>query len=188
MFYFDRHGTHKAMSAGVLTAAIFCSTLVPSASADPERAGHKGTGNPDSGQEMRHGKGHDMHALRPHNAAEHFLKMAGPLKLTDGQIKQLTQLRDDYIQKNAASEDQLKAAFNDLGRALYADDIDVSATNGLLEKIGKLDGQLWPVFVQQLHDIKALLTPEQKKTMKTMWEKGPHAMEKKPGEAPRPKT
>jgi len=168
MFYFDRPGRHKAIYAGVLTAVIFCSTLVSSASADPEMAGHNGTGNLDSGQEMRHGKGHDMHALRPHNAAEHFLKMAGPLKLTDGQIKQLTQLRDDYIQKNAASEDQLKAAFNDLGSALYADDIDVSATNGLLEKIGKLDGQLWPVFVQQLHDIKALLTPEQKKIMKSM--------------------
>lgn len=114
--------------------------------------------------------------------------MAGPLKLTDDQIKQLTQLRDDSIQKHAASEDQLKAAFNDLGRALYADDIDASATNGLLEKIGKLDGQLWPVFVQQLHDIKALLTPEQKKMMKSMWDKGPHAMDKKPGQVLRPKT
>ena len=189
MFYLDRHGTHKVMYACVLTTAIFCSTLASSASAASDGAAHhEGTGNLDSGQEMHHGRGHDVHALRPHNAAEHFLKMAGPLKLTDDQIKQLTQLRDDYIQKNAASEDQLKAAFNDLGRALYADDIDVSATNGLLEKIGKLDGQLWPVFVQQLHDIKALLTPEQKKMMKSMWEKGPHAMDKKSGEARSPKN
>lgn len=56
MFYVDRHGTHKAMYAGVLTAAIFCSTLISSASADPDGAGHKVTGNPDSGQEMRHGR------------------------------------------------------------------------------------------------------------------------------------
>src|SRR3569832_122901 len=136
MFYIDRPGRHKAIYAGVLTAVIFCSTLVSSASADPEMAGHNGTGNLDSGQEMRHGKGHDMHALRPHNAAEHFLKMAGPLKLTDGQIKQLTQLRDDYIQKNAASEDQLKAAFNDLGSALFVVVFVVCVSFGLLVFFG----------------------------------------------------
>ena len=116
--------------------------------------------------------GMGMHGMRPHNAAKHFLHMGPSLNLTTAQIKQLTKLRDDYIDKNATAEQQLKAAYDDLGRALYGDSVDMDAVNTLFGKIGKLDGQLWHAYAQQLHDIKAMLTPEQKQSLDAMWHHG----------------
>jgi Spy/CpxP family protein refolding chaperone len=118
------------------------------------------------------GGGMGMHGMRPHNAAEHFLKMGSVLNLTDDQIKKLSALRDDYIDKNAAAEQELAAANDDLGRALYGDSIDMDTVNTLFKKIGKLDGQLWHAYAQQLHDIKAMLTAEQKQSLHNMWHHG----------------
>ena len=49
------------------------------------------------------------------------------LNLTTDQVKQLTKLRDDYIEKYATTEEQLKVANEDLGRALYGDSVDMNA-------------------------------------------------------------
>jgi len=112
------------------------------------------------------------HGMKPHNAAKHFLKMGPALNLTDSQIKQLTTFRDEYIDKNATAEQQLKAADADLGRALYGDSVDMKTVNALLDKIGTLDSQLWHAYTQQLHDIKAMLTTEQKQSLDAMWHHG----------------
>jgi len=106
--------------------------------------------------------GDAKHKLRPHNAAVHFLGMATRLDLTHEQTARLVKLRDDYIVKNATGEAQLKAANHDLAGLLHADDVDMKAVNARLDKAGKLESQLWQAFAQQLHDIKAMLTPEQK--------------------------
>ena len=119
-----------------------------------------------------HGHGMGKHGMQPHNAAKHFLKMGPSLNLTDNQVKQLTTLRDDYIDKNATAEQQLKAAYEDLGLALYGDNVDMKVVNSLFEKIGKLDSQLWHAYAQQLHDIKAMLTTEQKQSLNAMWHHG----------------
>ena len=122
------------------------------------------------------GWGHGGGGMRPHNAAVHFLKMGDMLNLTADQTKQLTKMRDEYIQKNATAEEQLKAAYDDVRRTLWSDQIDLSAANALFDKIGKLESQLWRAFAQQLHDIKAMLTPEQRKLLSGMWDDGPHGM------------
>lgn len=118
--------------------------------------------------------GMGMHGMHPHNAAKHFLHMGPALNLSDAQIKKLIKLRDDYIDKNATAEQQLKAAYDDLGRALYGDSVDMNTVNALFTKIGKLDGQLWHAYAQQLHDIKAMLTPDQKQALNNMWHHGMH--------------
>jgi Spy/CpxP family protein refolding chaperone len=100
------------------------------------------------GMGMWGGMGHGMHGMHPHNAAEHFLKMGPSLNLTDDQTKQLTKLRDEYIEKNATTADQLKVAYEDLSRALYADSVDMDTVNALFEKIGKMDSQLWHAYAQ----------------------------------------
>jgi Spy/CpxP family protein refolding chaperone len=157
-----------AVVAG-LTAALFLLTAgASSAWADRGMTCHSGMGMGEHGHGMGmwKGMGHGMH---PHNAAEHFLKMGTTLNLTDDQIKQLTKLRDEYIQKNATAEEELQAAYQDLPRALYGNSVDMKVVNGLLEKIGKLDSQLWHAYAQQLHDIKAMLTADQKKSLHDMW-------------------
>lgn len=166
MSHRNRLVKHIARLTGIATAAM-CLFFGSVASAAPDMGGHPHMHM--EGHDHRGMMGHGVQNLRPHNAAEHFLQMANRLNLSNDQIKQLTKMRDDYIDKYALTEDQLKAAFDDLGRALFADDVDMKIVTPLLEKIGKLDAQLWPAFAQQLHDIKALLNSDQKKALKEMW-------------------
>lgn len=166
--------------AGLLATTLCVTTMSPTTWAAPESGKHHGM------VKEGHGKSHGraLHGLRPHNAAEHFLKLTDDLKLTDEQVQRLTALRDDYAAKNAQAEAEYKAAFADLGRALFADDIDMNRVNPLLEQIGKLDAQLWPAFAQQLHDVKALLTSEQKSALRAKWEERHKKMERKSGDKP----
>ena len=53
----------------------------------------------------------------------------------------------------------------------------MDAVSALFGKIGKMDSQLWRAYAQQLHDIKAMLTPEQKKALTGMWKEWHQDME-----------
>lgn len=136
----------------------------PAVQADKGMRGH-GDGPMMMGQS--HGKMHKGD-LYPHNAAAHFLKMADMLKLSPEQIGQLRRLRDDYIAKHAVHEDQLKAARSDLMRELYADDIDMARVNALFEQIGKLEGELWRAFAEQLKSVKGVLNATQKQMLRDL--------------------
>jgi Spy/CpxP family protein refolding chaperone len=122
-----------------------------------------------------HGMEH-MSPMEPHNAAAQFLKMAPMLKLSDNQVQQLTKMRDQYINNNAKTEEQIKAAYSDLARAMFSDEFNVAQTTTLVDNIGKMESQLWHAYLQQVHDIKALLTPEQKQALKDMWKHPHHGM------------
>ena len=160
----------KTRSSIVTTvlAAMFC-VMGTSAWASPGMGEHPGMGmQGHGGMAMGKSSGHGQHGMRPHNAAVHFLKMADALDITDDQRAKLIKLRDDYIAKNATTEAQLKAGYSDLPGLLHANDIDMKAADALLNKVGKLEAQLWHAFAQQLHDIKALLTTEQKSALNDM--------------------
>jgi len=156
--------------AGLLAASMFF-TMGSIAWADSEMGVHHDMDGYNHG--MGHGMVGGMHGMEPHNAAERFLQMSKSLKLTDNQIKRLTQLRDDYIDKNAKTEEQLNASHGDVARTLMGDDINVKESDNLIDKVGKMESQLWHSYVQQMHDIKAILTTEQKQALKDMWKK-PH--------------
>jgi Spy/CpxP family protein refolding chaperone len=131
-----------------------------------------GSGCMGTDQDMSYGK----RGLRPHNAAEHYLTMHSFLNFTDAQVAQLVKLRDEYIDKNATAEERLKAGYDDLSRALYADGADMKSVNTQLDQIGKLESQLWRAYAQQLHDIRAMLTPEQKDGLAQRWENAHRGM------------
>jgi len=169
-----RGGIQRSATAGLATMILLFTFGSSSAWADRGPDCHAGMGM--SGHGMHGGWGHGMRWMKPHNAAEHFLKMGQYLKLTDSQVTQLTKLRDEYIEKNATTEQQLKVANEDLGRALHGDSVDMKTVNALLEKIGKMEGQLWRAYALQLHDIKAMLTADQKQSLKSMWRDGHHGM------------
>lgn len=146
---------------GLVAAALFA--LNTPAGANPAMGGH-----------CMSMHGHGMESpMEPHNAAAQFLKMAPMLKLSDNQVQQLTKMRDQYINNNAKTEEQVKAAYSDLARAMFSDEFNVTQTTTLVDNIGKMESQLWHAYLQQIHDIKALLTPEQKQVLKDMW-KHPH--------------
>ena len=179
MMNFKGRIRRMAAITGLAATLLVFSAGSPAVWADSEMDCHSGMGM--SGHGYGHGMGmrgwgHGMRGMQPHNAAEHFLKMGPSLNLTDDQTKQLTKLRDEYIEKNATTADQLKVAYEDLSRALYADSVDMKAVDVLFEKIGKMDSQLWHAYAQQLHDIKAMLTAEQKQRLKDMWRDGRHGM------------
>ena len=182
-----KHITRTSLIASGFVVATLLTT-VTIAWASPKMGAHHGMtmgihcdGSKGKGM-MDHGK----HRMRPHNAAIHFLKMDPMLHLSTEQTQQLIRMRDEYIQNNATAEDQLMAAYDDIGHMLHSDEIDMNATNALFEKTGKLEGQLWHAFTQQLHDIKAILTPEQKASLKAMHEKRGRPMGRMQGNIPKP--
>ena len=185
MMNFTEHAQRAGVIAILLAATMFF-TLNSSAWANPDQDCQPGMsmGDHGNGMGMGGGMGYGMHGLQPHNAAKHFLKMSSSLKLSDEQVKQLTKMRDEYIEKNATTEEQLKVAYGDVPRILYADDVDMNAANTLFEKIGKMDSQLWHAYAQQLHDIKAMLTPEQKQSLSALWQDGHRSMEGPHGDMP----
>jgi Spy/CpxP family protein refolding chaperone len=166
--------TRTGIIAGGVIAAMLL-TVGAIAWANPDMGAHYGmaAGTHCDGWK---GDGHGERHMGPHNAANHFLKMGEMLDLTADQTKQLTKMRDAYIEKYATAEDQLRAAYDDLSGTLYGKEVDMTAANALLDKIGKLETQLWRAFAQQLHDIKAMLTPEQRDTLAAMWDDHPHGM------------
>ena len=175
MMNHERSAKHGGAIAGLVAVAMLFTLGSAPAWADRGMGeGHGMSGGYDHG--MGHGMEHGMRAMQPHNAASHFLKMRSALNLTDDQIKQLTKLRDDYIDKNAKTEEQLKASYGDVARMLMGDDIDVKQADELIDKTGKMEAQLWHAYVQQLHDIKAMLTTEQKQELKDMWKRPHHGM------------
>ena len=177
-------GSAKRTGAVIGIAAATFFTLGATAWANPEMGGHPGMSMDGYGHGMGHGGEHGMMALQPHNAAAHFLKMSKTLKLTDDQVKQLTKLRDDYIDKNAKTEEQLKASYGDVARTVFGDDIDVKQADELIDKVGKMESQLWHAYVQQLHDIMAMLSAEQKQSLKDMWKDRHHEMGEHHGDMP----
>jgi Spy/CpxP family protein refolding chaperone len=181
MFSHWKNISHKNFLSIALTAVFI---LAGSATLADQGMGHdmKSDGND---QMKMHREMHNAKmGIGPHNAAGHFLTMKSTLKLTGDQVKQLTQLRDDYIKDNAEAEEQVSAAYSDLPNLLYADDVDTSAANDLVDKITKLESQLWHAYTKQLHDIKAILTPEQKKILADSWAKDHGNMGRKHGDMP----
>lgn len=157
---------HKGAITGLLATAMFFS-LGPIAWADRDMGGHPDMSMEGHGHDMGEGKGYGMHG--PHNAAKHLLMLGKKLNLTDDQTKTLTKMRDDYIASNSTTEEQLKASYSDMGRTLYGDDVDMKKVDELLGKTGKMESQLWRAYAQQLHDIKAMLTADQKQALKDMF-------------------
>jgi len=168
--------TRTGIVARAIVAVLLLSVGVVAA-ADSGMGAHHGMGGKDHCDMHKSGGwDHGGGGMRPHNVAAHFLKMDDMLNLTADQIKKLTNMRDEYIQKNAAAEEQLKAAYDDVRRTLWSDQVDMKAANALFDNVGKLESQLWRAFAQQLHDIKAMLTPEQRELLSGMWDDGPHGM------------
>jgi hypothetical protein len=179
--------THRAPAAGTglwtltLAGALALALTASPALADPP-AGmgpmHPGMGTgmgmgSEMGPGMGSGGGMGMqgkggsHGFGPHNAAVHFLKMADALGLDAGQVAKLRQLRDDWIDNNAASEARLEAAQSDLKALLFADSIDLKAVEAALARIGPIEAQLWRAFAQQLLEIKGMLNDDQRARLKT---------------------
>jgi len=146
---------------GVIAVALATLLLSTLGSTSAWACSEKGKGSHQGMAKQEH-RDKGEHKLRPHNAAVHFLGMATKLDLKKDQMAKLVKLRDDYIVNNATGAAQLKAANHDLAALLHAADVDMKAVNAQLDKAGKLESQLWHAFAQQLHDIKAMLTPDQK--------------------------
>ena len=169
----QRQSIYRTSFLAFILAVTVSSLAAGSAWAEGDKCERHGMGMQGHGYM---GSGHDRHGMRPHNAAAHFIQMADVLELKDDQVAKLVKMRDDYIAKNATTEEELKAAYSDLPRLLYADDIDMKAVDAQFSKIGKLEPQLWHAFAQQLHDIKAMLTPDQKAALSMLHQMGHQGM------------
>jgi Spy/CpxP family protein refolding chaperone len=180
-----------AVARALLAALLALPLAAAPALADPPAGMGPGMGgmHPGMGMGMGMGPGMDMppgggmgmgmgerggdHGLQPHNAAVHFLRMADALGLDAGQLDKLRKLRDAWIDNNAAAEAHLEAAQNDLKALLFADTIDTKAVETKLAEIGPIEGQLWRAFAQQLLEIKAMLTDDQRARLRERMRRHP---------------
>jgi len=110
----------------------------------------------------RHGRDGREGRWHHHNKLMHALKK---LNLTDAQKKSIHQIRmataKSVIQKKA----DLKIANMELHEMLRSDKVDMSAVKQQLNRISELKTAIMLDRINGREDIKALLTPEQKKTL-----------------------
>ncbi len=157
----------------LLVGALMCAPLAvgtPTVMAAEHGSGHHKMGGMmggeahGSGHGGSHGMGHKGggKSMQPHNAAVHFLQMSQMLDLDSHQQMKIRQIRDTYNDRNAADEARLSAATADLKSLIHADPMDMEIIDQVLTRKASLEGRLWRAFVSQLHDIKAILTDDQK--------------------------
>jgi len=174
--------TALAIALGAVLA--FCLAPVSDALAEPHHpdraklsyhheggSGH-GSSNKGHGYKSHGGKHGKGHTLQPHNGAVHFLKMADRLGLDDGQVHRLQTMRDQFSEAHAVHLAQLKAAQGDLQRVMYTDTVNLSDAKALLATIDTLENTLWPAFIEQIHDIKAMLDDGQRQRLSDMHRHG----------------
>jgi Spy/CpxP family protein refolding chaperone len=111
--------------------------------------------------------------LQPHNAAVHFLDMAGALGLDDAQVAKLRRLRDAWIANNSTNEARLEAAEIDLQALLFARSVDRRAIEDEVAQIGPMESQLRLAFTQQLLEIDQMLTDPQKARLREIRRRHP---------------
>lgn len=155
-------------------AVMFTVLLLPFSSVKAEPDHHSGSGMHHMGSGMQmgdHAKHHykgdrEKNEFTFRNAAQNYLSMSKILELTTEQITKLMALRDNFDKENALAIAQQKSTKKDLVRLIYSENIDLKEIDGLLAKIGKLEGKIWHDFVRQMKDIQTILTKEQKDKVK----------------------
>jgi len=148
----------KKMMIVVLTGLMFLGLASQRSYADPCRCGEIGMYG---GQQMMH------HGPGFRDGAGHFLwkKLVG-LGLSDQQIEALKAIRirveKDTIKKRA----DLQLARVDLRELLHKDPVDMSAVEANLKKAESVRTDLRLSHIKAREEIKAILTPEQRKKLK----------------------
>jgi len=162
--------TMKSTIRTYLVIALFCSLAATGIPALAEDMNPGTTG----GKEMHHAmQSHYCHMHKHgrdgregrwhhHNKFRHALRK---LNLTDAQKKSIHQIGMSTAKSMIQKKADLKIAKMDLHQMLHSDPVDMSSVEKQLNKISGLKTAMALDRINARQDIKALLTPEQKKKL-----------------------
>lgn len=94
-------------------------------------------------------------------------KMSGKLNLSDTQKKQIEEMRTALQRNTVQLRSKIQLARIDLRELLRSDDPDKSAIEKKMNDIGQLQTELKILKISHWLDIRKILTPEQRKIIKT---------------------
>ncbi len=124
-----------------------------------------------------HGKGSMME--REH----HFSRMLASLGLDDKQTESIRAIRSKVKKDMVKKRAELEIARIDLRDLLAKDQVDMSAVETMVKKMSGLQTEIRIARIKSMQEIKAVLTPEQRKKLKEMRERGPERTPERMGYA-----
>ncbi len=93
---------------------------------------------------------------------------AEELGLSEDQIEALRNRHAEAKKQMIQIGSQIKMDMVDVHLAIMREEIDMKAAEAKIREIAKLKGDMFMAMVQAMHDIKHILTPEQRKKVKAM--------------------
>jgi len=113
---------------------------------------------------------------RGHEEGEHDHMMAGPLKgieLDDQQKASIRQIETDMMKDNIRREADVRIAGLELKELLSKEPVDMKAVEAKVKQAEALKSAMKLAHIKAFEEIKAKLTPEQRKKLRTMKAAGP---------------
>jgi Spy/CpxP family protein refolding chaperone len=108
-----------------------------------------------------HGKSHG-------GGVKHLLQMREALDLTDAQVDKLKAIRKESAKKKISHEAEMKTIRLEMEDLLSNENVDRKKVDSLIDKIGKLHGEMQKLSIHARLDSKNVLTADQKKKMKEL--------------------
>ncbi len=137
-----------------------------------------GMGCPTCGCGMGGGHGFGMKAMfmmMPWKVMMH----AEELGISEEQVQKLRTRHIEAKKQMIRLGSQVKIAMIDVKDAVMREDMDLGAATAAIQEVAKLKAEKFTAMVQAIHDMREILTPEQRKKVKEMvmhWFKKSHGM------------
>jgi Spy/CpxP family protein refolding chaperone len=108
-----------------------------------------------------HGKSHG-------GGVKHLIQMRQALELTDAQVDKLKSIRKDSAKKKINHEAEMKTLHLELEDLLSDKNVDRKKVDSIIDKLGKLHGEMKKLSIHARLDSKNVLTADQKKKMEEL--------------------
>jgi len=161
----------KRLSLAVLSAGLFLVLASSYSFAEMDGPGRgQGRGCPNEGMM----KSPAWHEGRGHmKRGDHFATMLAKLGLDDKQKESVASIRSKVKKETVMKRAEIEVARIDLKGILAKDQVDMAAVETLLKKTAALHTDIHLAHIKSMQEIKAVLTPEQRKKLKELRQAGP---------------
>jgi len=104
-----------------------------------------------------------------------FMKMpwkvmmhAEELGISGEQVEEIRSKHSDAIKEMIKLRSQIEMDMIDVKNAVMREEIDMPTAEAKINEIGKLKAQKWLTMVKAMHEMRQILTPEQRQKVKEM--------------------
>ncbi len=108
----------------------------------------------------------------------HLWRMLAGLGLDEKQRDAIREIRTRFAKEDVRKRADIDVARIELRDILGKDQVDMAAAEGAVKKMSSLQGDLRLSHIKEIQEVKAKLTPEQRKKLREMREMGPWSEKK----------